>query len=194
MAVLLEPRSFKAQVLHQDASAGIAGVLYDCALLLAQRLVQEPGLLRGKVVELGCGTGCAGLTAAALGSEVLLTDRSERALQVARQSAKDSGLRVATERWDWRDGVPSACRGADTVIASDVVYSEDVGALLKALEAVTAPRCVVLLVVKVRSASTPLGTIGVGPRSGGAGGAASSAAGRQSPLQGAAVWGWGLAC
>jgi len=29
---------------------GIAGVLYDCALLLARRLVEEPGLLRGKAL------------------------------------------------------------------------------------------------------------------------------------------------
>ncbi|CAK9098327.1 unnamed protein product [Durusdinium trenchii] len=120
-------------VLHQDASVGIAGVLYDCALLLARRLVEEPQLLSGKVVEIGCGTGCAGLVAAALGAEVLLTDRSERALQVAKQSAKESGLGVSCQRWDWADPVPFECRGASTVIATDVVYSEDVSALLKAL-------------------------------------------------------------
>jgi len=144
-------------VLHQDASLGIAGVLYDCALLLARRLVEEPGLLRGKVVEIGCGTGCAGLAAAALGAEVVLTDRSERALQVAKQSAKDSGLAVSCQRWDWADPLPLECCGASTVIATDVVYSENVSALLKALEAITAPGCVVLLVAKVRSPTSLVG-------------------------------------
>ena len=136
-------------MLHQDASAGIAGVLYDCALLLSRRLVQAPELLVGKVLELGCGTGCVGLTAAALGHEVLLTDRSGVALQVARRSALESGLRVATERWEWHQQVPSGARGVGTVVASDVVYGEDVEGLLKALEQLSAPR--VLLVVKVRS-------------------------------------------
>ncbi|CAL1169916.1 unnamed protein product [Cladocopium goreaui] len=143
--------------LHQDASLGIAGVLYDCALLLARRLVEEPRLLSGKVVEIGCGTGCAGLAAAALGAEVLLTDRSERALQVAKQSAKESGLTVSCQRWDWADPLPLECRGASTVIATDVVYSEDVSALLNALEALAAPGCVVLLVAKVRSPSSLAG-------------------------------------
>ncbi|CAK9089113.1 unnamed protein product [Durusdinium trenchii] len=144
-------------VLHQDASVGIAGVLYDCALLLARRLVEEPQLLSGKVVEIGCGTGCAGLVAAALGAEVLLTDRSERALQVAKQSAKESGLGVSCQRWDWADPVPFECRGASTVIATDVVYSEDVSALLKALEGLAAPGCVVLLVAKIRSPASLAG-------------------------------------
>ena len=36
------------EALHQDASLGIAGVLYDWALLLARRLVEEPRLLSGK--------------------------------------------------------------------------------------------------------------------------------------------------
>eukprot|EP00435_Cladocopium_sp_Y103_P035550 s1283_g9.t1 len=143
--------------LHQDASLGIAGVLYDCALLLARRFVEEPRLLNGKVVEIGCGTGCAGLAAAALGAEVLLTDRSERALQVAKQSAKESGLTVSCQRWDWADPLPLECRGASTVIATDVVYSEDVSALLKALEALAAPGCVVLLVAKVRSPASLAG-------------------------------------
>eukprot|EP00438_Fugacium_kawagutii_P016866 Skav219698 [mRNA] locus=scaffold817:295924:299376:- [translate_table: standard] len=39
----------RLEVLHQDASLGIAGVLYDCALLLARRLVEEPRLLNGKL-------------------------------------------------------------------------------------------------------------------------------------------------
>lgn len=42
---------FVAEVLHQDASVGIAGVLYDCALLLARRLVEEPQLLSGKAAS-----------------------------------------------------------------------------------------------------------------------------------------------
>ena len=42
------PKASGAEVLYQDASVGIAGVLYDCALLLARRLVEEPQLLSGK--------------------------------------------------------------------------------------------------------------------------------------------------
>jgi len=138
-------------VLHQDASVGIAGVMYDCAALLARRLCEEPSLLGSKVVELGCGTGCAGLTAAALGAKVVLTDRSERALHVVQQSAKETGLEVRTSRWEWHEQLPAECRGASTVLATDVVYSEDTSALLSALKAVTVPGTVVLLVVRVRS-------------------------------------------
>ncbi|CAE7034728.1 unnamed protein product [Symbiodinium sp. CCMP2456] len=138
-------------VLHQDASVGIAGVMYDCAALLARRLCEEPSLLGSKVVELGCGTGCAGLTAAALGAKVVLTDRSERALRVVQQSAKETGLEVRTSRWEWHEQLPAECRGASTVLATDVVYSEDTSALLSALKAVTVAGTVVLLVVRVRS-------------------------------------------
>ncbi|CAJ1448573.1 unnamed protein product [Effrenium voratum] len=137
--------------LLQDPAAGIAGVLYDCALLLAARLVEEPRLLAGKVLELGCGTGCCGLVAAACGAEVLLTDRSEQALQVAKQSAKESGLSVSVRRWEWSEPPPKECCGCSTVLASDLVYSEDTGALLGALEAVTCAGSVVLLVARVRS-------------------------------------------
>ncbi|CAE7527974.1 eef1akmt3 [Symbiodinium natans] len=153
LLLTLTPTSGKKMqlVLHQDASVGIAGVMYDCAALLARRLCEEPSLLGSKVVELGCGTGCAGLAAAALGAKVVLTDRSERALQIAQRSAKDTGLEIVTRRWEWHEPLPKECCEASTVLATDVVYSEDTSALLSALKAVAAPGTVVLLVVRVRS-------------------------------------------
>eukprot|EP00440_Ansanella_granifera_P039242 gb/GFBE01042575.1/.p1 GENE.gb/GFBE01042575.1/~~gb/GFBE01042575.1/.p1 ORF type:complete len:236 (+),score=40.28 gb/GFBE01042575.1/:1-708(+) len=147
-------------MLHQDPAAGISGVLYDCALLLAARLVEEPGLVQqtGKVVEIGCGTGCAGLVAASLGADVVCTDKSERALCLVEKSANESKLRsVSCLAWDWRDPVPPGCKGASTILASDVVYTEDTSLLLAALDALASEGTVVLLMLRVRSAASLAG-------------------------------------
>jgi len=144
----------KSFLLHQDVTAGISCVLYDAGLLLAARLVEDPSLLQsnGTVLELGCGTACVGLAAAALGADVVCSDRRESALGLAERSAVDSGLEgVRFARWDWHEPIPEACVGATTIIAADVVYTIDTGhKFLSALEAASEEHCTILVMLKAK--------------------------------------------
>lgn len=143
-------------VLRQDMRLGISGVLYNGALLLASHLVERPELLHaGLVVELGCGTACAGLVAAALGADVVCTDRSEASLRIAESSAVGNGLpSLRCSRWEWREVMPEACVGARTVLAADLMYTEETSkALLGALDKVAGVDCVVLVAFKIRDAN-----------------------------------------
>lgn len=81
--VLREGVSLQVAEQHDglDGEAGV--VVWDAALVLAHYLAAavDRGRLRlagARVLELGAGTGCAGLAAAALGAaEVVLTDRPQ---------------------------------------------------------------------------------------------------------------------
>lgn len=142
--------------LCQDSTVGIPGVMYDSALILAMWLLENAAcLFQKKVLELGCGTACAGLVAGALGAKVVCTDKSERALQLAEQAAGENNLpSMQFERWDWREAMPVSCLGADIILAADIVYTKDgAKALLAALDAAADPSCTVLVVFKLRNSS-----------------------------------------
>ena len=37
-------------------------------------------------------------------------------------TCQETGLEVRTSRWEWHEQLPAECRGASTVLATDVVY------------------------------------------------------------------------
>ncbi|NWH69107.1 MT21D methyltransferase, partial [Geococcyx californianus] len=74
----LELRAGPALRLEQRWAGGEGSVVWDAALVLAKFL--ESGarpLARRRVLELGAGTGAAGIVAAALGANVTVTDLEE---------------------------------------------------------------------------------------------------------------------
>ena len=72
-------------------------------------------------VELGCGTGFAGVVAALRGAKVLFTDYEPEALAFARANhALNLGAPGRTQLLDWRD--PPRGLTASLVLASDVLY------------------------------------------------------------------------
>lgn len=96
-------------------------MVWPAALALAEHL-DEPRPGAGRVIELGCGLGLPGLTAAQLGYEVTVTDNEPRALELVRKSARANGLELAGSRpLDWTrpgpQGVP-----LDLVIGADILY------------------------------------------------------------------------
>ncbi|MBM3458183.1 MAG: methyltransferase domain-containing protein [Armatimonadetes bacterium] len=114
-------------------------VIWPAAYVLAQDLVRR-GPLRGRqVLELGCGAGLVGLAAAALGAEVLQTDRFPEAVALARRNARENGLPgVRQVAADWRQW-PLAGQWP-LVVASDVLYQSALHApLLDTLAACVAP-------------------------------------------------------
>jgi predicted nicotinamide N-methyase len=111
------------------------GALWTAGLALSRYLehVYAGGALRGKrVLELGCGTGLAGLVAASLGADAVLTDIAS-VLPLLRRNAAANASAIATggcggsatvEELTWGSTPVAPDYGAsfDLVIAADVVY------------------------------------------------------------------------
>jgi len=96
-------------------------LLWESAIVLADVLGERGRLSGQSVLELGAGTGLAGLAAAALGARVVQTDYSAEVLALCRRNAAANGATGLTQRlgdWtDWRDTVRY-----DLVIGADILY------------------------------------------------------------------------
>ncbi len=96
-------------------------LLWESALALGD-VLSERGPLRGAdVLELGAGTGLAGLVAAGHGARVLQTDHSFEALALCRRNGLANGvtgLEQCAGDWSaWSDGA-----AYDVVIGADILY------------------------------------------------------------------------
>jgi cyclopropane fatty-acyl-phospholipid synthase-like methyltransferase len=84
----------------------------------------DQGLLRGRVLDAGCGSGEHALLAAARGATAVGVDISPRAIQEARRKARERGLTVRFEVGDMLDG-PQLGLTFDTVIDSGLFHVFD---------------------------------------------------------------------
>jgi predicted nicotinamide N-methyase len=108
-------------------------ILWESAPVLAEALAAGPLTVSGRrVLELGAGTGLAGLVAQWLGASVLQIDHNPDALELCRTNAglnAIDGLRQALANWsDWRDDSQY-----DLVIGSDVLYDREAHAPVLAI-------------------------------------------------------------
>ncbi|XP_067948497.1 protein N-lysine methyltransferase METTL21A-like [Watersipora subatra] len=70
--------SNKISIRQNWAHDGVAGIVWDAAVVMCEYIVSNTEFFKGKnVLELGAGTGLAGLCAYLQGASVLLTDREE---------------------------------------------------------------------------------------------------------------------
>ncbi|XP_062236436.1 protein N-lysine methyltransferase METTL21A [Platichthys flesus] len=137
---------------------GVAAVLWDAAVVLSVYMEQGGELtLKGKrVIELGAGTGLAGIVAALLGAEVTVTDRAS-ALDLLSTNVKSNlppgcqGSATVSEL-TWGQGLDRyPAGGFDLVLGADIVYLEDTFvALLQTLEHLCSDATAVLLACKIR--------------------------------------------
>ena len=74
-----------------------------------------------RILEIGAGLGLPGLTAAAFGHEVTLTDYESRPLELIRRSAEANGLAVRVARLDWFE--PADLGEFDIILGAEVVYA-----------------------------------------------------------------------
>jgi predicted nicotinamide N-methyase len=98
--------------------------LWPAAIALAHDLAARAGALDGRrVLELGAGTGLPGIVAAALGAQVVQTDRHELALVVCQRNGERNGVPTIEYRladWNaWDDD-----RRYDWILGSDILYGE----------------------------------------------------------------------
>jgi predicted nicotinamide N-methyase len=98
--------------------------LWPSGLALAH-VVRRRDVRDLRVLELGCGLGVPSIVAALGGAEVLATDWSPEALEVAAANAERNGAAVETELVSWADSGRLE-RGApwDLVLAADLLGGE----------------------------------------------------------------------
>merc|ERR1712129_482158 len=70
---------------------GIGARIWDAGVALATLLGDDPATAEKRIVELGSGTGIAGLSAAFAGADVVLTDRSD-VMALLNQNIARNGL------------------------------------------------------------------------------------------------------
>jgi methyltransferase-like protein 23 len=117
---------------HEDEERFLGGVeprlpygivLWPAAIALTHELAARP--LRGmRVLELGAGTGLPGIVAAALGADVVQTDRNAAALVVCRKNAARNGVVLEQRAADW-----TAWRETDAydfIVGADILYADGV--------------------------------------------------------------------
>jgi len=110
---------------HVDAP--FFAVPWPAAQLVARLMLDEAVPVKGqRVVELGCGQGLVAVVAALRGARATATDIDPLALSVTRALADAHGVTVDVRLTDLNDeiAVIDAVRGADVVVAADVVYNE----------------------------------------------------------------------
>lgn len=94
--------------------------LWPGARSLARLLATRVDCAGRRVVEIGCGLGLAGLTAALRGASVTAVDTAHAALRFVQASAQLNGCRTATVQMDVRR---TSLRGRfDYCLAADVTY------------------------------------------------------------------------
>ncbi len=101
------------------------GDMWPSSIALARWCLKE-GQLKGKrILELGCGLGLAGISAARAGAIVVMSDYEEDALAFANYNVRANGPttdQISCYFMDWRS--PETIPECDIIVGSDVVYEE----------------------------------------------------------------------
>jgi predicted nicotinamide N-methyase len=98
--------------------------LWPSSIALAEYILKQKNRLNGKkIIELGCGLGLAGITAAIQGAKVLFTDYEESALEFAQKNYKlNLKKNPEVHLLDWRHEIQYM--KYDIILAADVIYEK----------------------------------------------------------------------
>ncbi|PIO61901.1 hypothetical protein TELCIR_16560 [Teladorsagia circumcincta] len=135
---------------------GVAGVLWDSAIVLSEYLDTHPDLIRGhQVLELGAGLGLPSIVAAKLsGKSVMATDQPS-AISLLRENIvanlrEEEMSAVSIVPLDWAN-LPDQPLSADIILGADLVYNEEVfEALRKVITQLITTDNVMLMASKIR--------------------------------------------
>ncbi len=112
-----------AAILVESIEVPFWGVLWPSGEALARALVLAGDLSGKRILELGCGVGAAGIVAAALGAEVVVSDIVPESVELALRNGKTNGVELEGLVLDWNEP-PKALGSFDGIIASDVFYGD----------------------------------------------------------------------
>lgn len=99
-------------------------------------LLVAPG---SRMLEVGCGLGLVGITAALRGASVTMTDIETDALKWSAHNARLNGADAVAEAFDW-NGEPRWDEPFDLLVASDVLYEPaSQGAIARLIERLGCP-------------------------------------------------------
>jgi predicted nicotinamide N-methyase len=93
--------------------------LWDSAMGVALHLAETPQI-PARVLDLGCGMGLSGVTAAARGAHVTFADLEPAALLFARLNSLSFADRVRTRQLDWRSD--RLDERFDLILGADILY------------------------------------------------------------------------
>lgn len=143
-------------IIPQDwTRLGVAAVVWDAAVVLCEYLSQHQQLVSGRrVLELGAGTGLAGMVAAVAGGIVTVTERAE-ALQhlgaAVQSNMGNSEHNIIVRELDWTHDHRDFPVDHDVILGADIIYVQDTFPdLLRTLLHFTKPETEVLLSCKIR--------------------------------------------
>ncbi len=97
--------------------------LWPSARAVAKEIGTGDALENLRVLDLGCGLGALGVTAAACGAKVLCADIAADALELAAHNAAQNNLSIETMVLDWTKPPPDLGR-FDRIYAGDVFYED----------------------------------------------------------------------
>jgi len=122
---ILRPRSAEAlldeEAFEHEEFLPYWAELWRSGETLAQ-VVAERDVTRQRVLELGCGLALPSLAAALGGAEVLATDWSPDAIELAQANAERNDLQLETAVVRWSEPDPLLDQPWDLVLAADVLY------------------------------------------------------------------------
>ncbi len=121
--------------------------LWPSGIALADAILQEPEMVRGKaVLELGCGAGATAAAAILAGAHLTVTDYAPEALTLCRYNAlvNAGAAPAAATKVNWRRPDPAFVQQAGTgyavVLVADGLYeTRDIDPLLALAERIVAP-------------------------------------------------------
>ncbi|XP_012263632.1 protein N-lysine methyltransferase METTL21D-like [Athalia rosae] len=134
--------------LYQKEVGEVSCVVWDASLVLAKYLdvlcrddrLGKDWLLNKKVLELGAGLGCVGMTAACLGAEVVLTDLANvlpalnKNIEMNKHHWKNCGGSAKAQELAWSKDAVIDFKPDIVVLADCVYYTESIEPLLNTLE------------------------------------------------------------
>jgi predicted nicotinamide N-methyase len=151
-----KPRSIDRYLDPDDVMRGFPmwSKLWEASAVLVQYMADLPVDQERSILELGAGLGVAGITAAALGHTVTLTEYDPNALLFLQANAAQNNCdRAKVRRLDWFK--PDLEGRFDLIIGSELVYQDEaVDALGALFNRYLNPQGRVVLVERVRTTGT----------------------------------------